>query len=477
MATLEQKLRAQYTKVIEEKCSNQSSQPQYGNDCEESYRKEKAALEERLQAQCATSQSNAATKCKSEKYTMSEDHRKANKQLEEENERLRKENDKLAQKAKNDQKAKEKLERDNEELEQENKRLKKQDSECAQKAKDDQKAKEELEQENDGLKKEKEKNAQKGKGEQKSKEELEQENDRLKKQEEERAQKAKDDQKAKEDLEQENAKLKKQEEEQAQKAKENQKAKEELEKENDRLKAESRPNQQPNKIASQPNSSESELEAFSKKGCPSLHGERATVLGVTYEAFCGARPRGRHTGDYVNSRNLADCMGACTVDRSCQGVYYETSLGRCQTTMDWEYPPLRWADSGEFSLVPVAPREGGIGTTTPDLPSLLIKDEHKDGASCPDSDGMIVSVGSLQFRVNCRKYQPKKHIEKTGSSGRVSGMLAICALNPACQGVSYWASSVYMIAEHEKLPERTKNSDLVKDYEWVIMLIEPRVAV
>ncbi|KAJ5378195.1 uncharacterized protein N7496_005604 [Penicillium cataractarum] len=391
IALLEQRLHAHYTKEIEKKCNNQFSHPLYGSDYKEWFRKEKASLEERLQAQCATAQLNAAAKCKSDQDTMREEHRKAQNQLEQEKEILKKQNFEHAQKAKNDQAAKEKLEREKEELAQENKKLKKQDDERVQKAKDDQAAKEKLE------------------------------------------------------------------------------------RENEKLKAESRPEPKPQKIGPQ-NNSTSEFEAFSKQKCPSLHGQRATAFGVTYEAFCGARPRGRYTDDYVESKNFGDCMGACTVDRSCQGVYYETHLSRCRMTMDWEYPPLGWADSTEFSFVPVSPREGGIGATTPDLPSRLIKDDYMDNASCPDSDGSIVSVGSLQFRVHCRKYQPKKHLESVGSSRRVSGMLAICALNPACQGVAYSASSVYMIAEHEKLEEKTRNSDLVKAYHWVIMLTEPRVA-
>jgi hypothetical protein len=391
IALLEQRLHAHYTKEIEKKCNNQFSHPLYGSDYKEWFRKEKASLEERLQAQCATAQLNAATKCKSDQDTMREEHRKVQNQLEQENEILKKQNFENAQKAKNDQAAKEKLEREKEELAQENKKLKKQDDERAQKAKDDQAAKEKLE------------------------------------------------------------------------------------RENEKLKAESRPEPKPQKIGPQ-NNSTSEFEAFSKQKCPSLHGQRATAFGVTYEAFCGARPRGRYTDDYVESKNFGDCMGACTVDRSCQGVYYETHLSRCRMTMDWEYPPLGWADNTEFSFVPVSPREGGIGATTPDLPSRLIKDDYMDNASCPDSDGSIVSVGSLQFRVHCRKYQPKKQLESVGSSRRASGMLAICALNPACQGVAYSASSVYMIAEHEKLPEKTRNSDLVKAYHWVIMLTEPRVA-
>ncbi|KAJ5980317.1 hypothetical protein N7481_007615 [Penicillium waksmanii] len=456
----------------------------------------------------------------------------ANEALEQENKGLKKQNDEHAQKAKDDQKAKEKSERDNEELEQENKKLKKQNDGHTQKAKDDQKIKddlekendrlkkqegkdpqktkddqkamedlkkendrlkkqegkdpqktkddqkavEELREENDRLKKEEEKNAQRTKDDQKAMEELKKENDRLKKQEGKDPQKTKDDQKAVEELREENDRLKKEEEKNAQRTKDDQKAMEELKKENDKLKAESRPEQQLNKTASQPNSSKSELEAFSGKGCPSLHGEKATVFGVTYEAFCGARPRGRYTDDYINSKNLGDCMGACTVDRSCQGIHYETSLARCRMTMDWDNPPRLWADSSEFSLVPVAPREGGIGAMTPDVPSILIKDKHGEYAGCPDTDGMIVSAGSLQFRVHCRIYQPKKHIEKLGSSLRLSGMLAICALNPGCQGIANFASTRYMIAEHERLPERTKNSDLVKEYDWVVMLTEPRVA-
>jgi hypothetical protein len=144
--------------------------------------------------------------------------------------------------------------------------------------------------------------------------------------------------------------------------------------------------------------------------------------------------------------------------------------------MDWENPPQNWADSSDLSLVPVAPREGGIGATTPDLPSILITDGYKNHAGCPDTDGMIVTAGPLQFRIHCRVYKPKKHIENLGSSIKISPMLAICALNPGCQGIANYASTRYYIAEHEKLPERTKNSDLVKEYDWVVMLTEPRVA-
>ncbi|CAI7660849.1 unnamed protein product [Penicillium glandicola] len=455
MATLEQKLREHCTKAIEKACSNRFPQPESGGACKENCNKEKASLQERHEALCATALLNAATKCKSDQYTIRDEHRQSNKLLKQENERLEKQNGEYAQKAKDDQKAKEKLELDNKDLEQQIENLKKTHDEHVQMTKDDQKAKQKLE---------------------KANEELEQENKKLKKQNDEHAQLAKEDQKAKDELEQENDRLKKQAEKDAQKTKDDQKANDELKQENDKLKAESRPEKQPNKVASQPDSSNSELAAFSKKSCPSLHGERATVFGVTYETFCGAKPRGRYIDDYITTRNFADCMAACTIDRGCQGVHYETSLGRCRTTMDWDYPPRRWADSLEFSLVPVAPREGGIGATTPDVPSILIRDDYKDKAGCPNSDGTVISVGSLQFRVHCRIYQPKKRIEGLGSSLRLSGMLGICALNPECQGIAFWASERYMFGQHEKLPERTDNSDLVKDSEWVVMLTEPRAA-
>ncbi|KAJ5376686.1 hypothetical protein N7509_013572 [Penicillium cosmopolitanum] len=463
------------------------------------------AKEKLEQANEALEQENKRLKKQNNEYVQkAKDDQKAkenserdNEELEQENKKLKKQNDEHAQKAKDDQRTKDELEQENknlkkqnneqtqkakdeqkakEDLEKENDRLKKQEWKDSQKAKDDQKAMEDLREENDRLKKQEEKNSQKTKDDQKAIEELKKENDRLQKQEDKDPQKTKDDQKAMEDLRGENDRLKKQEEKNSQKAKDDQKAMEELKKENDKLKAESGPGQQLNKTASQPNSSNSELAAFSGKRCPSLHGEKATVFGVTYEAFCGARPRGRYTDNYIKPKNLGDCMAACAVDRSCQGIYYETSLARCRITMDWDNPPRMWADSSEFSLVPVAPREGGIGTTTPDIPSILIKDEYRNFAGCPDTDGMVVSVGSLQFRVHCRKYQPKKHIEELGSSLELSGMLAICALNPGCQGIANYASTRYMIAEHEKLPERTGNSDLVKEYDWVVMLTEPRVA-
>jgi hypothetical protein len=483
MATLEQKLREQCTKAIEKTCNNRFPQPEYGGACKENCNKEKASLQERHEAQCATALLNAATKCKSDQDTIRDEHRQSNKLLKQENERLEKQNGEYAQKAKDNQKANEKLELDNKDLEQQIENLKKTHDEHVQMTKDDQKAKqklekanEELEQENKKLKKQNDEHVQLAKEDQKAKDELEQENDRLKKQAEKNAQKTKDDQKAKDELEQENDRLKKQAEKNAQKTKDDQKAKDELKQENDKLKAESRPEKQPNKVASQLDSSNSELAAFSKKSCPSLHGERATVFGVTYEAFCGARPRGRYIDDYIMTRNFADCMAACTIDRGCQGVHYETSLARCRTTMDWDYPPRRWADNLEFSLVPVAPREGGIGATTPDVPSILIRDDYKDKAGCPNSDGTVVSVGSLQFRVHCRVYQPKKRIEGLGSSLRLSGMLGICALNPECQGIAFWANERYMFGQHEKLPEKTDNSDLVKEWEWVVMLTEPRAA-
>ncbi|KAL4874916.1 hypothetical protein BJY04DRAFT_224523 [Aspergillus karnatakaensis] len=560
MAALEDRLRAQFTKAMEDKCDNQSSQPQYVGDCKENCRKEKNALEERLQAHCASAQLNAATKCKNDRDAMIQDHRDSKNQLEQENERLKRQEAETSQKFNNCQKAKEKLERDKEELEKEIERLKKKDNECgeqakdhlkdkakiekdnnelrlendklkeqqgksAQKAKTDQKAKEELEEEIERLKQHQKKSDQQAKADQKDKEELEEENERLKQQQKKSDQQAKADQKDKEELEEENERLKQQQKKSDQKAKDNEKAKEELGKENDRLKQQEGKNDpklkeendnllkeneklkqqqqksdqkakddqkakeelereneklkagstQSNNVTSQPESSKSQLEALSKLECPGLHGQRATVLGLTYEVFCGNQPRGRYTEDWVHTKNLADCMASCTVDRSCQGISYETWNSRCRATHDWEFPPRGGASGKDFSIIPVAPREGGIGTTTPDLPSLLIKDDYRDHASCPDSDGIVVSVGSLQFRVLCRVYQPKKHIQTFNTDRRLSTMLAVCALNPECQGVGYFASNVYLISEHEKLPEKTKNSDL-KNGEYVIMLTEPRVA-
>jgi hypothetical protein len=351
---------------------------------------------------------------------------------------------------------KEKLAQENKELREENNRLKNASGgECSQTSQISDREKKELKKENSELKAENgELKTENGKLKdnnslQTENTELKKDNDILKTENGE--------------LKTENDRLKKQGEHYAQKTKEDQKTIEQLRGENEKLKQ---------KKPSQPETSQSDLDQFTYDSCPSIQGRKATVFGVTYEAFCGAAPRGRSVDESFRTSNPKYCMGACSIDRSCQGAFFEFP-STCYLRIDHDYPPRRGAGHKDMSLIPIVPREGGIGAPTPDIPSRLIKDGWVDrNLGCPDTDGTVVSVGSYQFRLNCKEYKPRKVLQDYQGVQTISGIFAACALNPACQGISNQGNLV-QIAEHEGLPERSGNSELKSSY-WVMMLTQAR---
>ena len=295
------------------------------------------------------------------------------------------------------------------------------------------------------------------------------------------------DRKARNELENRLKQLQKQEAEDKKKAEEDKKALEKLQQENKQLQqrvgrgtSTQRPTKQsptakPNRKQPPKPSGQNQvynipsLNDFEGK-CSDFKGQEYTVMGITYEVFCG-----RHPDDGVKakrewiSRNPSFLMGICSTTPGCQGIKLRENFAQLSFTHD--FPPSKDVEQKYWSLVPKEPRADNDVT---DVRSQFMDD--RNGVRCPEVDGQVATLGDRSYRLSCRKGFNVNRAKEAHPAKNLNECLVSCYATKKCQGVmrlppggDYYCANIFV---HYSLPAETPEKDLSEGDTWVAMLTE-----
>lgn len=289
------------------------------------------------------------------------------------------------------------------------------------------------------------------------------------------------DRKARDELENRLKQLQKQEAERKKKADEDKKALDKLQQENEQLKqrhgtrtstqptAKETPTtkpspKQPPKPADRNSVHEiPPLKNFNKK-CSDFEGQEYTVLGVTYQVFCGMHPDdGAEPRKEWRARNPSFLMGVCSTTPGCQGVKLRENFS--QLSFKHDFPPSKGVERKYWSLVPKEPRA--------DNDASAIRSEfmdNKNGVRCPEVDGQIVTLGDTSYQLNCNRRFNVNRAKNADGAKTFQECLVSCHVTKGCQGVvrDNYCSNFF---SHQVLPAETPEKDQSKgDTKWVATL-------